>query len=50
LERVLDAEYEAIGEDIGRVYADRYFDSSSKARMQEMVSNLKKAFRKKLKI
>ena len=47
--RVLDAEYEAIGEDIGRVYVDRYFDSSSKARMQEMVSNLKKAFRERIK-
>src|SRR5208283_4507445 len=39
---VLDAEYKAIGEDIGRVYVDRYFDSGSKARMQEMVANLKK--------
>jgi putative endopeptidase len=47
--RVLDAEYKAIGEDIGRVYVDRYFDSSSKARMQEMVSNLKKAFRERIK-
>ena len=46
--RVLDAEYKAIGEDIGRVYVDRYFDSSSKARMQEMVSNLKKAFRERI--
>lgn len=43
--RVLDAEYAAVGEAIGRVYVDRYFDSGSKARMQEMVSNLKKAFR-----
>ena len=47
--RVLDAEYKAIGEDIGRIYVDRYFDSSSKARMQEMVSNLKKAFRERIK-
>ncbi len=47
--RVLDAEYEAIGEAIGRVYVERYFDSSSKARMQEMVSNLKKAFRERIK-
>jgi putative endopeptidase len=31
--RVLDAEYKAIGENIGRIYVDRYFDSSSKARM-----------------
>ncbi len=47
--RVLDAEYRAIGGDIGRVYVDRYFDLSSKARMQEMVSNLKKAFRERIK-
>jgi putative endopeptidase len=46
--RVLDAEYKAIGEDIGRVYVGRYFDSSSKAKMQEMVSNLKKAFRERI--
>ena len=42
--RVLGADYKAIGEDIGHVYVERYFDSSSNARMQEMVSNLKKAF------
>jgi putative endopeptidase len=47
--RVLDAEYRAIGGDIGRVYVDRYFDLSSNARMQEMVSNLKKAFRERIK-
>jgi putative endopeptidase len=46
--RVLDAEYGAIGEAIGRVYVDGYFDPSSKARMQEMVSNLKKAFRERI--
>ena len=48
--RVLDAEYKAIGENIGRIYVDRYFDSSSKARMQEIVYNLKKAFRERIKI
>jgi putative endopeptidase len=42
--RVIDAENRAIGEAIGRLYVGRYFDASSKARMQEMVSNLKKAF------
>lgn len=46
--RVLDAEYAAVGEAIGRVYVDRYFDSGSKAKMQEMVSNLKKAFRERI--
>src|SRR5208337_3410011 len=47
--RVLDAEYKAIGENIGRIYVERYFDSGSKARMQEMASNLKKAFRERIK-
>ena len=42
--RVIDAENRAIGEAIGRVYVDRYFDENSKARMEEMVSNLKKAY------
>lgn len=46
--RVLDAEYGAIGEAIGRVYVDDHFDQGSKARMQEMVSNLKKAFRERI--
>lgn len=46
--RVLDAEYSAIGEAIGRVYVDNYFDPGSKARMQEMVSNLKMAFKERI--
>ncbi len=46
--RVIDAENRAIGEVIGSVYVDRYFDANSKARLQEMVSNLKKAFRDRI--
>lgn len=46
--RVIDAENNAIGEAIGRVYVDKYFDPSSEARMEEMVSNLKKAFRERI--
>src|SRR5664280_159795 len=46
--RVLDAENNAIGEAVGRVYVDKYFDPSSKVRMQEMVSNLKNAFRERI--
>ncbi|HWQ20210.1 MAG TPA: M13-type metalloendopeptidase [Methanotrichaceae archaeon] len=42
--RVLDAENGAMGELIGRVYVDMYFDSLSKAKMVDLVSNLKKAF------
>jgi len=46
--RVIDAENNAIGEAIGLVYVDRYFDPGSKARMQEMVFNLKKAFKERI--
>ena len=46
--RVIDAENGAIGEAIGRFYVDKYFDPSSKARMQEMVSNLKTAYRERI--
>jgi putative endopeptidase len=46
--RVIDAENNAIGEAIGHVYVDRYFDASSRARMQELVSNLKKAFKERI--
>ncbi len=46
--RVIDAENEAIGEAIGRAYVDRYFDPGSKAKMQKMVSNLKKAYRERI--
>jgi putative endopeptidase len=37
-----------MGEAIGRVYVDRYFDPDSRARMREMVSNLKKAERERI--
>ena len=37
-----------MGEAIGRVYVDRYCDPISKARMQEMVSNLKMAYRERI--
>ncbi|WP_292389928.1 M13 family metallopeptidase [Methanosarcina sp. UBA5] len=46
--RVIEAENEAIGEAVGRVYVDRYFDQCSRARMQEMAFNLKKAFRMRI--
>lgn len=42
--RVIEAENEAMGEAVGQVYVDRYFDPGSRARMQDMVFNLKKAF------
>jgi putative endopeptidase len=46
--RVIDAENKAIGEAIGHVYVDIYFDPSSKAKMQVMVYNLKQAFRERI--
>ena len=46
--RVVDVENNAIGEAIGHVYVDRYFDASSKAKMQEIVSNLKIAFKERI--
>ncbi len=46
--RVIDVENKAIGEAVGRVYVDRHFDPGSMARMQEMVSNLKKVFRERI--
>ena len=39
---------QAIGEAIGYIYVEKYFDPESKAKMQEMVSNLKKAFRERI--
>ena len=46
--RVIDVENKAIGEAIGYIYVERYFDPKSKAKMQEMVSNLKNAFRERI--
>ena len=46
--RVIDAENYSLGEIIGRIYVDKYFDADSKARMEEMVFNLKKAFRERI--
>ena len=43
--RIIDIENSDMGEAIGHVYVDKYFDPKSKAKMQEMVSNLKKSFR-----
>jgi putative endopeptidase len=46
--RVLKTESLFLGEPIGQLYVQRYFDPQSKARMEKMVSNLKKAFRLRL--
>jgi putative endopeptidase len=46
--RVVNAENKALGEAIGRIYVDKYFDPTSKAKMQELVSNLKLAFRDRI--
>ena len=46
--RVINIENKVMGEAIGHVYVDKYFDPTSKAKMQEIVSNLKKAFRERI--
>jgi putative endopeptidase len=46
--RVMEVENKALGEAIGHIYVDNYFDPSSKARMQEIVSNLKNAYRERI--
>ncbi len=46
--RVLDTENVFLGEPIGQTYVRKYFDPESKARMKELVSNLKAAFRSRL--
>ncbi len=46
--RVIDVENGAMGEAIGHIYVDKYFDPSSKARIQEIVFNLKKAYRERI--
>jgi len=46
--RVLGTENRFLGESIGQLYIQQYFDPQSKAKMKEMVSNLKAAFRERL--
>ncbi len=42
--RVLKTESAFLGEPIGQIYVQKYFDQESKARMKELVGNLKMAF------
>jgi putative endopeptidase len=46
--RVLDVENSLMGEAIGPIYVNKYFDPNSKAYMEEMVSKLKKAYRERI--
>jgi putative endopeptidase len=46
--RVLKVENAFLGEPIGQLYVQKYFDWESKARMKELVGNLKTAFRDRL--
>ncbi|VVB67891.1 Peptidase family M13 [uncultured archaeon] len=46
--RVLSTESAFLGEPIGQLYVQKYFAPESKAEMEEMASNLKKAFRFRL--
>ncbi len=46
--RVISVENSLMGGAIGRIYVDKYFDPDSKVRMQELVSNLKTAYRERI--
>jgi putative endopeptidase len=46
--RALDAEDDALGEAVGRLYVARYFSAVSKAQMEQLVANLKAAFRDRI--
>ena len=46
--RVLKTENAFLGEPIGQIYVQQYFDPQSKAKMKDMVKNLKAAFRARL--
>jgi predicted metalloendopeptidase len=46
--RAVDATNEAVGFAVGKLYAERYFPASEKARAQEMVSNIVAAFRERI--
>ncbi len=46
--RAVDATSSALGEAVGKLYAERYFPPSEKARAQEMVRNLTEAFRRRI--
>jgi putative endopeptidase len=46
--RVINVESNLMGEAIGRIYVDRCFDTNSKVKMQEIVSNLKNAYRERI--
>jgi putative endopeptidase len=46
--RATDATSDALAEDVGRLYVERYFPPSSKARIEEMAVNLKAAFGRRI--
>ncbi len=46
--RAADATSAALGEDVGRLYVERYFPPSAKARIQGMVANLMSAFGRRI--
>jgi predicted metalloendopeptidase len=46
--RAVDATSFALGESVGRLYADKYFPPEAKARVEEMVKNLMAAFARRI--
>ena len=47
-QRGVDLTSAALGEAVGKIYADRYFPAETKAKAQAMVSDLEKAFAKRI--
>jgi predicted metalloendopeptidase len=46
--RAVDATNDALGEAVGRLYVDRYFPASEKARAEQMVRNIVAAFARRI--
>ncbi len=46
--RALDAEQGAIGEELGRLFVKEYFDATAKARYEQMVENVRNAYKARM--
>ena len=47
-QRAIDQENDSLGEAVGRIYVSRYFSPEAKTQMEQLVANLKAAFRDRL--
>jgi len=48
LKRAIDATNNALGDAVGTLYAERYFSAAAKARVEEMVEQLRSAFARRI--